>query len=387
MPHVLPSVALDEIWHPLPPARSIWELAPDGELMRVEVPSSDTRWTTVVGDSTKPRVKGRVSVVVPTTGDRYQFHAQVFLCFHAQTHTNKELIVVDSGEFPSPFFVDKRGENFKYVWLEEPLSAGEKRNIGIRDYSTGEIIANFDDDDLYFPAYLQTMVKALQSSKAAMVHLSAWNTLDIEMGFCGIFDSSSKVPSEEEATRHRELCGFSMVYTHAAWRSVPWPPGSVAEDRVWLRALTATGLPVTSRAEASRLLTVLHLQHGRNTSRSVCHSVRKDAGAISAMIDRFDVACRRILGINMQEYDQLSLDGGLLYCPLKNLHIAAEPPSSAEKGLHVLRAGEEGEAKYRAWQASAAGMRPDRDADLRRQSDRLRRLASEASKVTEEATE
>jgi len=364
-------VAVDVAWHPLPDRRTVWEEGTDGEPQCVEVPDSDHRWRALVGESSKPRVQGRVSVVVPTIEERRQFHGQIWLCYHSQTYEDKELIVVDSCDTPSPIFesFSLSTPDIKYINVDRSMSIGEKRNLAIREHSTGEIIANFDDDDLYFPAYLVTMVKALQASKSAVTHLSAWNVLDLQADFCATFNSSLKRPSEDESFALAELSGFSMVYTHAAWRSVPWPPWSLREDRALLRAAAAAGLPVSTRVEAGRALTVLHVQHGRNMQRSVCNVVRKDGKAIVSMIHRFEDACRRIMNITLKDYQESGT--GLLHPKLRAAKLVSDPPS-APIGVFPLLDGDsaaedEGSGtvveRCRTWLAApgGAGVRPDRE--------------------------
>jgi len=356
-------VSADDVWHDLPQVRCICSFGSDGHQQFKDIQAGDAQWNNHVGDASKPRVQGRVSVIVPTMDERYCFHPQLWLCFFSQTYVDKELIVVDSGEFPSPFF-SSMGDSpaVKYVHVKDPLSAGEKRNIAIRQYASGEIIANFDDDDLYFPAYLQTMVKVLKVSKSAVVHLSAWNVLDVSTGFCGTFNRAKQLPSESEATELAFRSGFSMVYTHAAWRCIPWAQASSGEDAAWLHACTRIGLPITSRAESGRALTVLHLQHGMNMGTSTCTSARADSAAISTMIVRFDQACRRIIGVSEAEYD--AIGECLLYRGLQGITLTKEMKSP--KGAFLLEDAKNIQ-EYYAWRDSGIGLHPDRDQSLGKQ--------------------
>ena len=45
-----------------------------------------------------------VSVLCPTTFERHWAHSSLYRCFDSQTHPCKELIVLDTGASPSPFF-------------------------------------------------------------------------------------------------------------------------------------------------------------------------------------------------------------------------------------------------------------------------------------------
>lgn len=286
-------------------------------------------------------IPGRVSVVAPTTQERHEFHAQLWLCFHSQTYRDKELIVVDTGEVPSPFFKARGGGlgDVKYVHLLDTLTVGEKRNLAIREHSTGEIIANFDDDDLYFPAYLQVMVKSLTSSSPspALTHLKAWTAIDLETGLCAVVDASKAPPVKEELLASAGDCfGFSMVYTKAAWQRVPWPDLTSGEDQVFLCNVVAASLPVVHRSEAGRSLTVLHLQHGGNVKASVASSVSCDAALISAMLCRFEEACRRIIKLSQPDYDEMG--GSLLHTRLLAARFTNQRPAEA-RGLFLASPG------------------------------------------------
>jgi len=360
-------IAAQQAWHVIPTKFSSWTSGPDGGPLRTDVPEDDPKRSAMIGDGGRARVEGRVSVVAVTSSDRYRFHGQLWLCYFSQTWEDKEL-VVDSGERRSPFFgrAGSDNGNVKYVHVAEPLSVGEKRNLAIRQYSTGEIIANFDDDDVYFPSYLTAMVKALKTSKSALTRLTAWNVLDFDTQFCAHFNSAAGKPSDEEARMLAGRCGFSMVYTYAAWRSIPWPHWTVGEDAAFLAAFDEVGLPITGRAEPSRgAMLALKTQHGRNMQRSVCHTSRRDVAAITAMINRYEEACRRMMKINLQEYSEAGET--MLYRKLLTLNLSAE--QSEPKGLYVLDAADADEERYRAWQASAEGQSPDLPWLLRRQAE------------------
>ena len=55
------------------------------------------------------------------------------------------------------------------------MTIGEKRNVAIATAS-GDFICHFDDDDLYAPSYLATMLAALDDAsgplRALMAHVS-----------------------------------------------------------------------------------------------------------------------------------------------------------------------------------------------------------------------
>lgn len=58
-----------------------------------------------------------VSIVVPTYEKRHWAHETLYRCFAHQTHTNKELLVLDTGFKPSPFFTDCSDPRVKYTFV------------------------------------------------------------------------------------------------------------------------------------------------------------------------------------------------------------------------------------------------------------------------------
>merc|ERR1712232_1511026 len=141
----------------------------------------------------------RVSVVTPTTESRDIFHQQLWECFRRQTWPDKELIVVETYTTrPSNFFCELLAKDeytselgpsvgLVHVPFEQHFSIGLKRNIGIH-LASGRIIVQFDDDDLYAPEYIETMVKHLREKNFAAVTLRTWYDFDVHSLKCGFVD-------------------------------------------------------------------------------------------------------------------------------------------------------------------------------------------------------
>ena len=132
----------------------------------------------------------RVSVVVPTYALRHAHHAVVYECFCRQTWLDKELLVIDTGPLPSPFFTALGGADCRVAYVHaagavNSLSIGVKRNLALERFGAGAMCANFDDDDIYAPSYLATMVARLRERPdAELVKLSSWFVLDLEARRC-----------------------------------------------------------------------------------------------------------------------------------------------------------------------------------------------------------
>eukprot|EP00746_Dinoflagellata_sp_MGD_P011806 gnl/MRDRNA2_/MRDRNA2_124904_c0_seq1.p1 gnl/MRDRNA2_/MRDRNA2_124904_c0~~gnl/MRDRNA2_/MRDRNA2_124904_c0_seq1.p1 ORF type:complete len:434 (+),score=76.73 gnl/MRDRNA2_/MRDRNA2_124904_c0_seq1:114-1415(+) len=351
-PKSVTEVLAKDAWHTIPETRVIWTAGSSNvQQVPVEVSTDNAEWIAAVGDVSKPRIAGRISVVCPTFEDRYRFHAQMYLCYGMQTHSDKELIVVCSGSKPSSFLetISANDPSVKYIHVSESLSVGAKKNLAIREHATGEMIANFDDDDVYFPAYLTTMVKKLEASKSAVVALKSWNVLDTEYGCCGVVDRGVPKPSDLEAQAHGDCCGFSMLYTYATWMCVPWPELSSGEDALMLKAVRSAGLRIEFVDGSSRGLICLKLQHGKNMNRSLCHKVQSNFKSIQTAITRWAAACQRLCG---EEDAGKLLHYGLVSCKYR------EGPDMKPSGVHIFR----DEEAYEQWKSKPkAGVHPDRD--------------------------
>lgn len=66
-----------------------------------------------------------VSVLTPTTSDRHWSHANLYRCFAQQTWPNKELVVLDTGVSPSPFFTALDDVRVRYTHIELPDNTAE----------------------------------------------------------------------------------------------------------------------------------------------------------------------------------------------------------------------------------------------------------------------
>src|SRR5690606_15916458 len=114
-------------------------------------------------------VPDRVSVVVPT----YR-HAGLVLetldSVFAQSHEDVELIVVNDGSPDDTHEVLQplvQAGRIRYV-QQENSGQGAARNRGLA-MATGEFVAFLDDDDLWYPHTLTTLVAALNERADAVM--------------------------------------------------------------------------------------------------------------------------------------------------------------------------------------------------------------------------
>lgn len=238
----------------------------------------------ILQSRSKPKmdeVKGRVSIVTPTTESRHKFHEQLYRCFDAQTWPDKELVIVETYTgSPSEFFAQKAQTDSRvvYVKFKRPVgndfSIGLKRNVGTH-LASGEVIASFDDDDLYAPSYLDTMVNALQDRRALAVKLSNWYVYHIDTdtwSFCdpiawgltkGLDESSDKVKSWAYGY------GFSYVYRRQCGLDLWYGNINLGEDFNFMMQLQLRRGERSVHLVPDDFGMCLHVQHGGNTSNSI----------------------------------------------------------------------------------------------------------------------
>jgi glycosyltransferase involved in cell wall biosynthesis len=205
-----------------------------------------------------------VSVVTPTY-DRAPLLPALHACWLAQSHAEREWVVLDDSPLPSPFMasVSARDPRIRYHHLPVRMSLGEKRNWLV-EAARGEVVAHFDDDDHYGPLYLSFMLERLGT--AALVKLAGffvyasgagdpvfayWDTRTLARLHWRLEPEGAPEPeftigvSPErlEAFSHRNLYGygFSNVYRRDVARRIGFPAIGHGEDYQFVRALLGAG--------------------------------------------------------------------------------------------------------------------------------------------------
>lgn len=108
-----------------------------------------------------------VSIVTPTY-NRRRFIPSLIKMVQTQTYPRDrmEWIVFDDGqEEVVDLFEQATSElpTLKFIWSEDKMTLGEKRNR-LNKEARGDIIVAMDDDDFYFPERVEEAVKALQEN-------------------------------------------------------------------------------------------------------------------------------------------------------------------------------------------------------------------------------
>ena len=105
-----------------------------------------------------------VSIVTPTY-NRRRFIPSLIKIVQSQTYPRDrmEWVVYDDGqEEVRDLFEEAKSSlpELNFIWSEDKMTLGEKRNR-LNAEATGDIIVAMDDDDFYFPTRVEDAVKAL----------------------------------------------------------------------------------------------------------------------------------------------------------------------------------------------------------------------------------
>jgi len=211
----------------------------------------------------------KISVITPTKNREQKLRA-MYRCFAAQTWPDRELLILDDSPAPSPFFSALRDPLVTYRHLTQPLARGE-------------LIAHFDDDDLYAPTYLEQM--AALRRDADFFTLSGWFAWVEKTGAYWYWDTEQILPyryavsgkeavpqiraaTQDPKERGIELnlwgYGFSYLYRKAVWEKNHFPAIGFGEDYVFARK--AAELKFTRAFAPDHRGIALHILHGTNTS-------------------------------------------------------------------------------------------------------------------------
>lgn len=286
----------------------------------------------------KPVVQpGLISVCVPTSAKRHAFHPLLYENFRRQNHSPKELVVVDTGIMPSAFLQavaqqddrvfyyhfsveDAKHDIRRAAWqglhprssvarpraaseLYEPppdsWSLGLKRNVAVA-LAAGDVIAHFDDDDLYAAEYLTFMADKLCRAVTAaeetsvtlanvnlqsvIITLQEWHMLDFaDLSFRHIDPQTD--PAVPDSWRRDMIYGygFSYMYTRRAWETQAFPDTEDCEDDIFIARLRDRHKAVVAlvKLQSREAGLVAHSFHSDNTGVSEFNGSRRLGTAVS----------------------------------------------------------------------------------------------------------
>jgi glycosyltransferase involved in cell wall biosynthesis len=177
----------------------------------------------------------KVSCICPTTIRRKQFWPDVLKCFIGQTVASKELIFIADTSDEITTLADVGAAITPGLTITVVIGGdtlGDKRNIGCRA-ATGDIVAHLDDDDLYAPEHLKTLMALLEHTGKA---LTGYTDATVhEMRTVSILSAGVwRKPSGWWKMHSEPLMGGSLCYRKDWWSQHPFESVNLAEDTFFI---------------------------------------------------------------------------------------------------------------------------------------------------------
>ncbi len=115
-----------------------------------------------------------VSVIIPTL-NRPKKLANAIESVLNQIYQNFEIIVVNDGGVDVEYIVKEKNTGNKILYINESSTHGPAytRNIGI-NWASGKYICYLDDDDVYYPDHLETLVNFLDNNNYDVAYSDAY---------------------------------------------------------------------------------------------------------------------------------------------------------------------------------------------------------------------
>lgn len=223
-----------------------------------------------------------VSVIVPTTHSRHKFLPRIIDCFNNQTYKDKELIIYDT-DSDHKYYLEE-SNNIRYFHNKEKVSIGKKRNFMAKQ-ARGGYICHFDDDDYYFPEYIETMMNELGDYD--FIKLASYTLYNEGINKFMYFNANSK-QSLKNKFSHYYGYGFTYFYKKEWILNFPMEDINFREDRYWLENVVKNGISYKYILEDNPL--VIHTIHKNGTSNHFQNSkVPWDIDYLSSMYNQTQI--------------------------------------------------------------------------------------------------
>ncbi len=182
-----------------------------------------------------------VSIVLSTK--RWTFLDRIVENIARQTYPRIEVIFALRDSWPPEKVAELENrlknapniERLHVMTFPEEASLGRKLNAAI-DRTKGEFIAKFDDDDWYFPNYLQDMILTFDFSGADLA--GKWS---IPVWLEGQDKLVLRNPGHEHKLSAPFICGPTFVARKAWLKKIPFADRSQGEDTDLIRRTVAAG--------------------------------------------------------------------------------------------------------------------------------------------------
>jgi spore maturation protein CgeB len=131
-----------------------------------------------------------VSIVLPTK-DRPQFLKEALQSISGQTYGNIEVIVVNDGGEDVENVLSQFMDKLKIIYKKnhERKGPAAARNLGLRE-ARGKYIAYLDDDDIFYPEHIETLVGFLERTGSKVAYSDSYQAFQQPMD--GIYVTTDK---------------------------------------------------------------------------------------------------------------------------------------------------------------------------------------------------
>lgn len=153
-------------------------------------------------------------------------------CYLNQTYSKKHLLILSQGssgnnQHIESYIKELNRSDIQFYVAPENLTLGCLRNTSV-EIATGEVICQWDDDDLYHPERLMTQFNALRNNSR--------NVASLYCDFLKYFKNTSELYwcdwSINTTPSHRYLCGTVMFYKEMFGRFPMFYPDCGAQCHV-----------------------------------------------------------------------------------------------------------------------------------------------------------
>jgi glycosyltransferase involved in cell wall biosynthesis len=198
------------------------------------------------------------------TLNRLVFLKEAIACFRDQTYSNRELIIVTNGteryqQAIQRYIGTLEDPNIRCIALpEDPYTLGRLRNISVAE-ADGEIICQWDDDDLYHPERLQIQYDYMENTRSQACFMTDYLQYFREERELFWVNWTNRT----QHARNHLLPGTMLMYKDARFRYPETGPSSVrGEDDALIDQMYSL-VNVAALSGAGYLY--VYTYHGKNT--------------------------------------------------------------------------------------------------------------------------
>ncbi|MGJ5817041.1 glycosyltransferase family 2 protein [Paludibaculum fermentans] len=163
-----------------------------------------------------------VSAVCPTRASRIEYLPTAIRCFQNQTYQHRELVIVSEDDVTAVIPSDTR---IRLLRCPPGLTLGLKRTIGA-EAASGDVVAHWDDDDLYHPARLSEQQAILTPDKPITGYRS--------IRFYSVVDGHARAYHYHDDAL---VLGTSITYRRSVLTEHPYPDLTHGDECIWLAGL------------------------------------------------------------------------------------------------------------------------------------------------------